>query len=179
MRLPRTTGAASGIAIVALGLWGALIPFVGPYFHYAFGNYDAWHLTTNRVWLDVVPGALAVVGGLLLLYSTRRVSGLLGGWLALVAGVWFAIGPAVSLLWDGSGAPIGAPTGGHGRQMLELVGYFYGLGVATAALAAFAMGRFFSRPRVAEEPFVAVGAVAGEVADHRRRRGIFRRRAKD
>jgi len=45
-----------------------------------------------------------------------------------------------------------------------------------ATLAAFAMGRFVSRPRVAEEPFVAAGAVAGEVADHRRRRGFLRRR---
>jgi hypothetical protein len=175
MRLPRTTGAVSGVAIVVLGIWGALIPLVGPYFHYAFGNYDSWHLTANRIWLDVLPGVLAVVGGLMLLYSTRRVSGLVGGWLAVAAGVWFAIGPTVSLLWDDSGAPIGRPMGGRGQQSLELLGYFHALGVAIAVLAAFAMGRFVSRPRVAEEPFVAAGAVAGEVADHRRG-GLFRRR---
>src|SRR3954466_15712815 len=81
MRLPRTTGALAGILTILLGAWGALIPFVGPYFHYAFGNYDSWHLTANRVWLDVLPGVLAVVGGWLLLYSTRRVSGLMAvGW---------------------------------------------------------------------------------------------------
>src|SRR3954466_10150017 len=114
MRLPRTTGALAGILTVLLGIWGALIPFVGPYFHYAFGNYDTWHLTANRVWLDVLPGVLAVVGGLLLLYSTRRVSGLIGGWLAVAAGVWFALGPTVRLLWDDSGAPIGRPLGGPG-----------------------------------------------------------------
>jgi hypothetical protein len=170
MRLPRTTGGFSGVAIVVLGLWGALLPFVGPYFHYAFGNYDAWQFTTNRFWLDVLPGALAVVGGLLLLRSATRAGGLIGGWLALAAGVWFAIGPTVSLLWDGSGAPIGPPVGGQVQRMLELLGYFHGLGAAIVALAAFAMGRFVSRPRVAEEPFVAAGAVAGEVEDHRRRR---------
>ena len=106
MRLPRTTGGASGVAIVILGLWGALVPFVGPYFHYAFGNYDTWHFTTNRLWLDILPGALAVIGGLLLLRSATRKGGLFGGWMAVVAGGWFAIGPTVSLLWNSAGSPI-------------------------------------------------------------------------
>jgi hypothetical protein len=176
MRLPRTTGALAGILIVALGIWGALIPFVGPYFHYAFGNYDAWHYTSNRLWLDIVPGVVAVLGGLLLLSSSRRTSGVLGGWLALAGGTWFAIGPSVSLLWHRAGNPIGPPTGGHVRQAAEWVGYFHGLGVLIAALAAFAMGRFVSRPRVAEEPFVAAGAVAGEVTQRRRRRRWRRNR---
>ena len=176
MRVPRTTGGFSGVAIVVLGLWGALVPFVGPYFHYAFGNYDAWHFTTNRFWLDVLPGALAVIGGLLLLRAATRKGGLIGGWLALIAGGWFAVGPTVSLLWDGAGNPIGAPVGGQLQRTLELLGYFHLLGFVIAALAAFAMGRFVSRPRVAEEPFVAAGAVAGEVAGHRRRRGVLRRR---
>jgi hypothetical protein len=174
MRLPRTTGALTGLLIVLLGVWGALIPFVGPYFHYAFGNYDAWHYTANRLWLDILPGAAAVLGGLLLLTSSRRTSGILGGWLAIAAGAWFAIGPSVSLIWHKAGNPIGSPTGGHLRQAVELLGYFYGLGVLIAVLAAFASGRFVSRPRVAEEPFVAAGAVAGEVSDRRRRR-FFRR----
>jgi hypothetical protein len=176
MRLPRTTGALAGLLVVLLGLWGALIPFVGPYFHYAFGNYDKWHYTTNRLWLDILPGAVAVLGGLMLLGSTRRASGVLGGWLAVAAGAWFAIGPSVSLLWHKSGDPIGAPTGGHVRQAAELVGYFHGLGVLIAALAAFAAGRFVSRPRVAEEPFVAAGAVAGTVEERRGRRRLFGRR---
>jgi hypothetical protein len=176
MRLPRTTGALSGILIIVLGLWGALIPFIGPYFHYAFGSYNTWHYTANRLWLDIIPGAVAVLGGVLLLRSAHRSSGLIGGWLAIAAGAWFAIGPVVSLWWHAAGNPIGAPMGGHVRQGLEWLGYFYGLGIAIATLAAFAMGRFVSRPRVAEEPFVGAGAAAGEVEEHRARRGIFRRR---
>jgi hypothetical protein len=176
MRLPRTTGALSGGLIVLLGVWGGLIPFVGPYFHYAFGNYDTWHYTSNRLYLDILPSAVAILGGLLLLRSARRRSGVMGGWLALAAGAWFAIGPSVSLIWHRAGNPIGVPTGGHNRQAVELLGYFHGLGVLIAALAAFATGRFVSRPRVAEEPFVAAGAVAGEAAEHRGRRGLFRRR---
>jgi hypothetical protein len=176
MRLPRSTGALSGILVIALGVWGALIPFVGPYFHYAFGSYDKWHFTTNRLWLDILPGVVAVIGGLMLLSGSRRSSGVLGGWLAVAAGAWFAIGPMVSLWWHAVGNPIGAPIGGHIRQSLEWLGYFYALGAAIVGFAAFAMGRFISRPRVAEEPFVAAGAAAGEVEEHRRRRGLFRRR---
>jgi hypothetical protein len=162
MRLPRTTGALSGVLIIILGAWGALIPFIGPYFHYAFGSYAHWHYTANRLWLDILPGVVAVIGGFMLLRSAHRSSGVIGGWMAIAAGVWFAIGPTVSLWWHAAGNPIGAPVGGHIRQGLELLGFFYLLGVAIATLAAFATGRFVSRPRVAEEPFVAAGAVAGE-----------------
>lgn len=167
LRLPRTTGALSGIVIIVLGIWGALIPFIGPYFHYAFGSFSTWHFTTNRLWLSIIPGAVAVIGGLLLLKSASRSGGLLGGWLALAAGAWFAIGPTVSLLWHSAGNPIGAPAGGHIRQMVELLGYFYLLGVLIVGLAAFAMGRFWSRPPVAEEAAaVPAGAAAADRADH-------------
>jgi hypothetical protein len=146
MRVARSTGALGGGLIIVLGVWGALIPFIGPYFHYAFGNFDAWHYTANRLWLDIIPGAVAVIGGVLLLTSARRETGLFAGWLAIAAGAWFAIGPAVSLLWHSAGNPIGAPMGGHIRQAAEWVGYFYGLGALIVAFAAFAMGRFYSRP---------------------------------
>lgn len=176
MRLPRTTGALSGVVVIVLGVWGALVPFIGPYFHYAFGSYNTWHYTSNRLWLNIIPGVVAVIGGWMLLTSSRRSSGIFGGWLAIAAGAWFAIGPAVSLWWHAAGNPIGAPMGGHIRQSIELIGYFYGLGAAIIGFAAFAMGRFVSRPRLAEEPFVAAGAAAGEVEEHRARRGLFGRR---
>jgi hypothetical protein len=167
-RLPKTTGALSGVLIVVLGLWGALIPLVGPYFHYAFGDYRAWHFSANRVWLDILPGVAAVIGGLLLLRATRRSTGVLGGSISLTAGAWFAIGPSASLLWHRAGHPIGPPTGGHVRQAIEQIGYFSGLGVLIVGLAAFAMGRFVSRPPVVEPvpPAVEpVPAVAKPVND--------------
>jgi hypothetical protein len=171
-RLPRTTGALTGFLVILLGLWGALVPFFGPYFHYAFGSYQTWHYTTERLWLNIVPGAVAVIGGLMLLRSAHRTSGLIGGWLAVAAGAWFAIGLPVSLLWHHAGNPIGAPMGGHTRQAIELLGYFYGLGVLIAALSAFAMGRYFSRPRVVvEAAAVAEDAALAEeaaVAHHER-----------
>ena len=80
--------------MILLGIWGALVPFFGPYFHYAFGSDQTWHYTSERLWLCIIPGAVAVIGGLMLLRSAHRTSGLFGGWLALAAGAWFAIGPA-------------------------------------------------------------------------------------
>jgi hypothetical protein len=159
MRLARSTGAISGALIVLLGIWGGLIAFVGPYFNYSFGVNNAWHYTSDRLWLNILPGALAVLGGLMLITARTRVSGIVAGWLALLAGVWFVIGPPVSLTWETGAGPIGRPLFGTTRQMLELVGYFYGLGALIAALAAFAIGRFVSRPRE-----VPVGATAAPAA---------------
>jgi hypothetical protein len=164
MRMARSTGALSGLLIVVLGLWGALVPFVGPYFNYAFGVNSTWHYTSDRLWLCILPGALAVAGGLLLMAAATRPAGVVGGWLALVAGAWFAIGPAVSLTWESGQGPIGRPLFGSTRQMLELLGYFYGLGALIVALAAFAIGRFASRPALAEKPAAADGAPPGRGA---------------
>jgi hypothetical protein len=167
----------SGAVIVVLGVWGGLIPFIGPYFHYAFGGFQSWHFTSQRLWLDIVPGAVAVIGGLMPMSATTRVGGLTAAWVAMAAGAWFAIGPAVSLLWHHTIYAIGAPMGGDFRQMLEWVGYFSGLGVVIVGFAAFAMGRYFSRPRVVEEPaVVAADAAAVETDRPRRRFGRFGRR---
>jgi hypothetical protein len=146
-----------------LGVWGALIPFVGPYFDYSFGSNTTWHYSADRLWLNILPGAVAVLAGLLLLRATTRRAGAFGGWLGLLAGVWFVVGPAVSLTWERVRGPIGPPLGGATRQMLELVGYFYGLGAVVIALVAFASGRFVSRPQLVDDdgaglrrtPFVA------------------------
>ena len=86
MRIARSTGAVSGLLIALLGIWGALIPFVGPYFDYSFGTNSTWHYTADRLWLNILPGALAVVAGIMLMTASRRHYGALGGWLAVTAG---------------------------------------------------------------------------------------------
>ena len=148
MRLGRSTGALSGLLIILLGIWGGLIPFIGPYFDYSFGVNSTWHYTSDRLWLEILPGAVAVVGGLLLILAATRVAGVVGGWLALLAGAWFVIGPAASLTWESGTGPIGRPLFGSTRQAFELIGYFYGLGALIIALAAFSIGRFAPGPRL-------------------------------
>ncbi|MDE3131717.1 MAG: hypothetical protein KGL16_11245 [Acidobacteriota bacterium] len=152
MRISRKTGALSGFLLVVLGLWGGMIPFVGPYFGYAFGSHATWHFTTNRLWLDVLPGAAVLVGGVMLIWSGHRVIGTAASWLAMAGGAWFAVGPAVSRLWEHGGGPIGVPLFGHTRQTFELIGYFYGLGIVVVGLAAFALGRFVTRQALVPAP---------------------------
>lgn len=155
MRISRKTGAMTGFMLIVLGLWGGLVPLIGPYFGFAFGSHATWDLTMNRFWLDVLPGAAVVVGGLMLLWSGHRLSGTVASWMAMAGGAWFAVGPAFSRLWEHGPGPIGVPLFGHTRQTFELIGYFYGLGVVVMGLAAFALGRFVSRPALIEEPVVA------------------------
>jgi hypothetical protein len=139
----------SGLLVLVLGVWGALVPFIGPYFGYAFGSHATWLYTSNRLWLDVLPGGAAVIAGLLMMGASTRRAGIVAAWLGLAAGGWFLAGPAVSTLWGHSaGAPIGHPLGGQTRQAFELLGYFYALGGVIIALVSFAGGRFSARPAV-------------------------------
>ncbi|WP_163801918.1 hypothetical protein [Mycolicibacterium sediminis] len=140
--MPRSRGALSGLLVILLGLWGALVPFLGPNFDFAYSLGADW--TIGRGWLEVLPGVVAVVGGFLLLTSRNRVSGMLGGWLAVAAGAWFVVGRAFAgpLGLGDVGTPV-ADTDTK-RVWLELT-YFYGLGAVLVFLGALALGRLSVR----------------------------------
>ncbi len=144
MRIPRSRGAASGFLIIVLGLWGALIPFVGPYADFAYSPDTPWVWTDARGWLEVLPGAVAVLGGLLLLRSRNRATAMLGSWLAVAAGAWFIVGRAfASMLVMGEiGVPVAATPAK--TVVLELT-YFSGLGALIVFLGAAALGRLSVR----------------------------------
>ncbi len=143
LAMQRSRGASAAVLLVLLGIWGAIIPFVGPYFGYAFGPPVPWFLAHDRLVLDIVPGIAVFLGGLILGTSANRASAGIGALLALIGGIWFTIGPVVSQLWrlGGLAAPIGEPQGTNLLPVLEQLGYFYGLGALITALAAFALGR--------------------------------------
>lgn len=145
MRLPRSRGAISGLLLILLGVWGAIIPFIGPYFDYAYTPDTTWTWTSGRFVLEVLPGAAAVLGGLLLLTTANRVVAVFGGWLASAAGVWFVVGPILGTLWGGSSGATGMPVGDHTTQVVERIGFFFGLGAAILLLAAHASGRLSVR----------------------------------
>jgi hypothetical protein len=142
LRVPRTRGVLSGLLLVLLGAWGALIPFIGPYFHYAYTPDTAWTYTAGRLWMEILPGGAAFLGGLILLVSAFRPMAMFGAWIAAVAGAWFALGPILHPLWAhvSTLAP-GAPVGSTTMRVVEQIGFFYGLGVAIVLLAALALGR--------------------------------------
>jgi hypothetical protein len=138
--MSRSRGAMSGFLLILLGVWGALIPFVGPYFDFAFTPDEPWTWTIGRGWLEVLPGAVTVAGGLLLLGSRNRATAMLGGWLSVIAGAWFVIGRAMAgpLAIGDAGAPVASTE--TMRVWLELA-YFYGLGALIIFLGAAALGR--------------------------------------
>jgi hypothetical protein len=140
MRVPRSRGAVSGLLLILLGAWGALIPFIGPSLDYSWGTDESWHWTNARLWLEVLPGAATALGGLLLLISANRIRASVGGWLAALAGAWFVVGLTLApLLHIGQiGQPLSQTDRGKAAAQL---GYFYGLGAVILFLAAFALGR--------------------------------------
>jgi hypothetical protein len=142
--MQRSRGAMSGLLLILLGAWGALVPFVGPYFDFAFSPDRAWAWTEARGWLQVLPGAVAVVGGLLLLVSSNRVTAMLGGWLGAIAGAWFVVGRAsAALLGIGdAGTPVAAT---EAKTLTLELAYFYGLGALIVFVGAAALGRISVR----------------------------------
>jgi hypothetical protein len=149
-RIPRSRGGVSGVLLILLGAWGGLVPFVGPYFHYAYTPDKAWAYTSGRLWLSVAPGAAAVLGGLLVVLASHRAVGVLGALLGALGGAWFIVGASVIRLavTNGSissGVPLSGATGplsSATRQFLESLGFFTGTGVLIVFLSALALGRF-------------------------------------
>jgi len=143
LQVPRSRGAVSGLLLVLLGLWGALIPLVGPYFHYAYTPDSAWTFTQGRIWLEIVPGAATFLGGIILLASASRPLAMFGAELAAAAGAWFALGMVIVPLWPAArtlnpGSPAATATV---LRQLEHLGFYTGLGVVIVFVAALALGR--------------------------------------
>ena len=108
MRVPRTRGVGSGVLLILLGAWGALIPFIGPYFHFAYTPDTAWAWTWGRFFLEIVPGVAAALGGLILLVSAFRPVAMFGAALAAAGGAWFAVGHLLGPVWSSS-TTLGVP----------------------------------------------------------------------
>lgn len=143
----------AGVVVGLLGLWGALVPFVGPTFGYGMGGTPAWTWSESHLTLHLAPGVVALLGGLMLLRG-RRAGQVLGGMLGVVGGAWFVIAPTLHPLWA---APTMSGMDGMGdsalSEALSGLGYHYGTGALIAVFAAYALGN--------------VGAARGRGADAR------------
>ncbi|BBZ68991.1 hypothetical protein [Mycobacterium paraseoulense] len=172
--MPRSRGALTGLLLILLGAWGALVPFFGANIDWAYTADPAWTWTAAKGWLEVLPGAAAAAAGLLVLLSGNRANAVLGGWLAVVAGAWFVVGRAFApTLGIGDvGQPMAATD--LKRTLLEVT-YFTGLGALIVFLGGAAVGRLAVRHArdVMREPAVAADAVpAGEPAVYDETRGV-------
>src|SRR6185437_1407986 len=157
MNSPQLISRGRGIGglLMLLGAWRAVIPFVGPYFGYAFTPDKTWAYTSGRLWLSIVPGAVAFLGGLLVLASDSMAVS--GAFLAVLGGAWFVLGQSiVAEAFSGSSISSGSAVAAGGSdfgpatmKFLEGLGFFYGLGVVIVFFAALAIGRAISARRSA------------------------------
>ncbi|KLO27740.1 hypothetical protein [Mycobacterium haemophilum] len=169
LRMPRSRGAVSGLLLVLLGAWGALIPFVGPYFNFAYTPDQDWVWNPARGWLEVFPGVTTAVGGLLLIGSKNRASAMLGGWLAVLGGAWFIVGGEFApMLRIGSvGDPVASTD--RKRALLE-ISYFSGLGALIVFVGGVVLARLAVRlardvaPEELPQPVVSVPAAESYVS---------------
>jgi hypothetical protein len=145
LQMRRSRGAFSGFLLILLGLWGALIPFIGPYFHFAYTPDKAWTYNTGRLWLELLPGAAVFLGGVLLMAARSRHTALFGALLAAAAGAWFVLGQSLSPLWNHHVAMGGSPAGStQYMRIMEQLGFFTALGVVIVFVAGAALGRIAS-----------------------------------
>lgn len=141
LKVARSRGALSGLLLVLLGIWGGLVPMVGPYLHYAYTPDKAWTINSGRAWLEFAPAAATFVGGLLLLASKFRPLALIGAGLAALSGAWFVVGGTVARFWTHTPPSPGTPVGGAIARTAEQIGFFTGLGAVIICVAAVAIGR--------------------------------------
>ena len=145
LQMRRSRGAFSGFLLILLGLWGALIPFIGPYFHFAYTPDKAWTYNTGRLWLELLPGAAVFLGGVLLMAARGRHTALFGALLAAAAGAWFVLGQSLSPLWNHHVAMGGSPASSTVyMRIMEQLGFFTALGVVIVFVAGAALGRIAS-----------------------------------
>lgn len=129
----------TGLVLVVLGAWAGILPYVGPLFGFRMDGTPSWTWTTAHWELNLAPGALVLLGGVLLL-AGRRGSTALGGLFAVLGGAWLVVGPLFASLWLTSGAQTRVASSTLAAAMRPL-GYHYGTGLVIVVLGAWVIGR--------------------------------------
>lgn len=137
------------IGLVALGgllvaAWGGIAPFVGPIFGYSADGTGSWTWNFAHAMLAVVPAAvtiaiaLAVMGFIPGLRLGRgRIPLRVAGFVALLCGAWFVIGPSAwPVLQNGHYFVISGPWG----TLMRELGFSFGPGLLIAAFGAYLLG---------------------------------------
>ncbi len=155
-RVSRQVRVAAAIVGI-VGIWGALIPFVGPSFGYGMGTTQSWQWSESHLTLHLAPGVAAALGATLLLQG-QRTRQLSGASLALLGGAWFVLAPTLHPLW--ATPSMGGMSGMGGSALssaLSGLGYHYGTGAVIAIAAAYVLG-LLGATRVTEDPPADGGA---------------------
>jgi hypothetical protein len=134
-----------GLLAVLTAAWGGIVPYVGPLFGYGGDGSSSWHWNTPHAVLALIPGALGVFLGLVVVGEARgvvigrgRITLATAGTLLMVVGAWFAIGPYAWPVLASSGPYF--VTGTHLRVLAYEVGYSIGTGIILVVCGAFVDG---------------------------------------
>lgn len=145
--MSRSRGSLSGLALLLLGAWGGLAPFVGPYFHLGFQPDKAFSYDAGRLYLVIVPGAVVLLCGLVVMATKNRWLAGFSGFIAALGGLWFVLGRN-TMLFIGTTTTtayersLAAPIAHSARgQILTNVLLFFGVGVLIVFFGALASGR--------------------------------------
>jgi hypothetical protein len=138
-----------GLLTVVLGAWAGIVAYLGPAIKFGATGSPAWTWSLPHTLLWLVPGAVALLCGLIFLAKVPSLRNGRGGgiaglaaFLVVLCGAWLVIGP---LAWPvlRTGAVF---TGGSvWHDFLTRVGYSYGPGVILAMLGGTAMGLVVGR----------------------------------
>jgi hypothetical protein len=139
-----------GFVIGLLGAWVIVAALIGPAFNFGFFNDTSWQFSTRQWETQLIPGIVAVVGGLFLMMPSRGTGGL-GALLAFAAGGWLIVSPILYPLWSSGTIH---PYGTEGMKALRWLGHFYGPGGLILYAAGYAHG-LFARRTVVQDTQVA------------------------
>jgi hypothetical protein len=134
-----------GVVAVLTSAWGGIVPYVGPIFGFSGDGSSSWYWNTPHAVLALIPGALGVFLGLVVLGEARgivvgrgRVTLAMAGTLLMIVGAWFAIGPFAWPVLASTGPYF--VTGTHLRVLSYEVGYSIGVGIVLVVCGAFVDG---------------------------------------
>jgi hypothetical protein len=134
-----------GLLLIAMSAWGGIVPFLGPTFGYSADGTGSWHWSLTHAVVALVPGAVGVVLGLMVLGRARGIvvgRGRMGlataGLIVLAVGGWFAIAPWAWPVIDNTRAyfALASPL----RYLANLAGSAVGPGLIVASCGAFFLG---------------------------------------
>jgi hypothetical protein len=170
---PRVHSGRAGIATVGvltilISAWGALIPFVEPIFAFHATGTPSLHWNAAHTLLAVVPGAVGVVMGFVILWAASqvsdgrgRVSLLSAGLITILCGAWFIVGPRAWPVITTHGVYFVPAT--PLRSLLYQIGYALGTGVILVVCGGYVMG-WASRHQVSDSAVVRSDVASAPMA---------------
>ena len=155
---------------ILISAWGALIPFVEPIFGFHATGTPSLRWNAAHTLLAVVPGAVGVVMGFVVLWAASqvavgriRITLVWAGLITILSGAWFIIGPRAWPVITTHGvyfAPV-PPL----RGLLYQVGYALGTGVILVVCGGYVMG-WASRHQISDSAVVSSDVASAPMEVH-------------